>query len=111
MVAAYRLDGSDACELVERGWAVDVAGVHDQLHASHHVEEPVGKPVDELRAVRVRHHSDECGQAIFVSTAGGRIANSTSSGVRLSAAAIPNTASWPAAKAAPPMSGPTTPPT
>src|SRR5256885_555972 len=73
VIATNCLDGSNACELGERGSAVDVACVHDQLNASHHIEDPLGKPVDELWAVSVRDDTDECCQTVRASTAAWRM--------------------------------------
>ena len=109
VVAANGLDRRDATQLRDGLGTIDVPGVNDQVHAAQDLEEAFGQMLQELRAVRVRNDSDSGRQAGIVREAG-RNVRSTINGAKLRAAAMPNTAGWPAPKAAAPMSGPTTPP-
>src|SRR5437868_3978164 len=106
VVAPHCLDRGDPGELVERRCAIHVTGVDDQTHTSHDLDDSLRKRLDEFRAVCVRDDAHKCGQAVPASTTAGRMVRSTMRGLRLSAAAMPKTASWPAVNATPPMMGP-----
>ena len=58
VVALHRLDRGDPGELLQRGLAVDVPGVKDEIDPGQHLEDPVRQAIGELGAVSVRHHPD-----------------------------------------------------
>ena len=88
--------------------AVDVAGVNDQVDASENLEQAIGKPIQEFRAVGVGNHSNASRHAAARAT--GRRVSRTMRGARLRTAAMPNTAVCPMPKASAPRGGPKTPP-
>lgn len=63
VVPADRLDGCDATKLRDGLGSSHIARMQDEVHAAQSLEESVGKPVQELWAVSVRHDPDARRQA------------------------------------------------
>lgn len=110
VVASHRFDWSDAFESRDRLRSVDITSVQDEIHPAKRFEDSIRETIEELRAVRVRDDPNPRGHAGVRVGCALRV-SSTSSGARLSTAAIAKITGCPRPNATAPMRGPMTPPT
>ena len=109
MVTSHSFDGGDAFERRNRLRPTDITRMKNEINSRKDFEDSIRKVIEELRTVGVCDDPDPRGHA-GVRVGFALIVINTTSGARLSTAAIAKIADCPRPNATAPTSGPMTPP-